>query len=165
LAAESSPTVRHQKPTGRYPPFVRVRGRQPRQPSRYRTGRCKEGKQPERKRPTPSRSLTQTPIPEAVMAQPVQPNFTEPRILRRCIQTVEAVCVSNWRKIHIMRTNIIIDDALMAKAMNATGLRTKREAVELGLQTLVRLREQTDIRSLRGSLAWSGNLNDMRTDG
>lgn len=64
-----------------------------------------------------------------------------------------------------MRTNIIIDDGLMAKAMKATGLRTKREAVELGLQTLVRLREQADIRSLRGSVAWSGDLNDMRTDG
>jgi Arc/MetJ family transcription regulator len=64
-----------------------------------------------------------------------------------------------------MRTNIVIDDGLMAKAMKATGLRTKREAVELGLQTLVRLREQADIRSLRGALAWSGDLNDMRTDG
>lgn len=64
-----------------------------------------------------------------------------------------------------MRTNIIIDDGLMAKAMKATGLRTKREAVELGLQTLVRLREQADIRSLRGALTWSGDLKDMRTDG
>jgi Arc/MetJ family transcription regulator len=64
-----------------------------------------------------------------------------------------------------MRTNIIIDDGLMAKAMKAAGLRTKREAVERGLQILVRLHEQADIRSLRGSLAWSGDLDEMRTDG
>jgi len=68
-------------------------------------------------------------------------------------------------RIHIMRTNIVIDDGLMTKAMRATGLRTKREAVELGLKTLVRLREQSDIRALRGKLAWSGDLDAMRTDG
>jgi Arc/MetJ family transcription regulator len=64
-----------------------------------------------------------------------------------------------------MRTNIVIDDGLMARAMQATGLRTKREAVELGLQTLVRLREQNDLKALRGALAWSGDLDAMRTDG
>lgn len=63
-----------------------------------------------------------------------------------------------------MRTNIVIDDDLMSKAMRATGLRTKREAVELGLKTLIRLREQGDIRSLRGQFAWDGDLDAMRTD-
>jgi Arc/MetJ family transcription regulator len=65
----------------------------------------------------------------------------------------------------MMRTNIVIDDGLMAKAMRVTGLRTKREAVELGLKTLLRLREQEDIRGLRGKLDWSGDLDTMRTDG
>lgn len=64
-----------------------------------------------------------------------------------------------------MRTNIVIDDDLMADAMRATGLKTKREAVELGLQTLLRLRKQEDIRKWRGKLAWSGDLDAMRTDG
>ena len=64
-----------------------------------------------------------------------------------------------------MRTNIIIDDGLMADAMRATGLRTKREAVELGLKTLLRLRAQEDIRRFRGKLAWTGDLAAMRTDG
>lgn len=41
-----------------------------------------------------------------------------------------------------MRTNIVIDDALMADTLEATGLKTKREAVELGLRTLLRLRRQ-----------------------
>jgi Arc/MetJ family transcription regulator len=63
-----------------------------------------------------------------------------------------------------VRTNIVIDDALMTEAMNATGVRTKREAVELGLKTLLRLRRQQEIRRFRGKLDWSGDLEAMRTD-
>ena len=63
-----------------------------------------------------------------------------------------------------MRTNIDIDDTLMAAALDATGLQTKREAVELGLQTLVRLKRQGDIRKLRGKLEWVGDLDAMRRD-
>lgn len=63
-----------------------------------------------------------------------------------------------------MRTNIVIDDALIADAMQASGARTKREAVELGLQALLRLGRQADIRNHRGKLAWSGDLDDMRTE-
>ncbi|MGH6650977.1 MAG: type II toxin-antitoxin system VapB family antitoxin [Sphingopyxis sp.] len=64
-----------------------------------------------------------------------------------------------------MRTNIVIDDRLMDEALRATGLKTKREAVELGLRTLLRLGKQQDIRKFRGRLAWSGDLDAMRTDG
>lgn len=64
-----------------------------------------------------------------------------------------------------MRTNIIIDDDLMALAMSATGAKTKRETVELGLRTLLRLRRQGEIRQLRGALDWSGDLEAMRADG
>jgi len=63
-----------------------------------------------------------------------------------------------------MRTNIVIDDTLMQKALKVTGLKTKREAVELGLETLVRLGEQAKIKSLRGQVAWEGNLDELRTD-
>ncbi len=63
-----------------------------------------------------------------------------------------------------MRTNIVIDDNLMAEALKATGLQTKKEVVEEGLLTLIRLKKQEDIRSLRGKLKWTGNLEDMRTD-
>ena len=62
-----------------------------------------------------------------------------------------------------MRTNIVIDDTLMRNALKATGLKTKREAVELGLQTLVRLKQQADIRKLRGKLKWEGNLRESRS--
>jgi Arc/MetJ family transcription regulator len=63
-----------------------------------------------------------------------------------------------------MRTNIVIDDKLMRDALRATGLKTKREAVELGLQTLLRLKRQAEIRGFRGKLDWQGDLNAMRTD-
>jgi len=63
-----------------------------------------------------------------------------------------------------MRTNIVIDDKLMRDTLRATGLKTKREAVELGLRTLLRLRKQAEIRQLRGKLEWQGDLNAMRTD-
>jgi len=63
-----------------------------------------------------------------------------------------------------MRTNIEIDDTLMADTLAATGLRTKREAVELGLETLLRLRRQETIRALRGKLDWQGDLDATRND-
>jgi len=63
-----------------------------------------------------------------------------------------------------MRTNIVIDDDLMANALKMTGLRTKREAVELGLKTLIRLKQQERIRQFRGSLSWQGDLDEMRSD-
>jgi Arc/MetJ family transcription regulator len=61
-----------------------------------------------------------------------------------------------------MRTNIVIDDKLMQDALKATGLTTKREAVELGLKILIKLKHQEGIKKLRGALKWEGNLDDMR---
>ena len=63
-----------------------------------------------------------------------------------------------------MRTNIVIDDKLMKDTLRVTGLKTKREAVELGLRTLLRLRQQEQIRRYRGKLHWQGDLDAMRTD-
>ena len=66
--------------------------------------------------------------------------------------------------IHIMRTNIVIDDKLMADAIKLTGARTKREAVELGLKTLLRTARQADVKRLRGKIAWEGDLDALRRD-
>ena len=63
-----------------------------------------------------------------------------------------------------MRTNIVIDNDLMTETLRVTGARTKREAVELGLRTLVRLGKQVEIRRLRGKVQWQGNLERMRRD-
>lgn len=63
-----------------------------------------------------------------------------------------------------VRTNIVIDDKLMAATLKATGARTKREGVELGLMTLFRLQQQKKLRKLRGKYEWEGDLDAMRRD-
>ena len=63
-----------------------------------------------------------------------------------------------------MRTNIVIDDKLMHDTLRVTGFKTKREAVDEALRTLLRLKTQEKIRTLRGKLDWQGDLNAMRTD-
>ena len=63
-----------------------------------------------------------------------------------------------------MRTNIVIDDDLMKEVLKLTGLKTKREAVEQGLKTLLRLKRQEQIRNYRGRLQWEGDLERMRRD-
>ena len=75
---------------------------------------------------------------------------------------IRCVLLDNW--VHKLRTNIEIDDKLMKDALKATGARTKREAVELGLKTLVQLRAQEKARELKGKITWEGDLNAMRTD-
>jgi len=63
-----------------------------------------------------------------------------------------------------MRTNIVIDDRLMADALKATGVKTKRELVELALRTLLRLERQTELRKLRGKYEGEGDFDAMRRD-
>ena len=53
-----------------------------------------------------------------------------------------------------MRTNIVIDDELIAEAMKLSGARTKREAVEDSLRLMVQLKRQERIRRARGKLKW-----------
>ena len=61
-----------------------------------------------------------------------------------------------------MRTNIVIDDHLMADALKASGCRTKKEVVEEALRLLVRRSQQQEIRKLRGRVRWEGDLEEMR---
>ncbi|MGB7205051.1 MAG: type II toxin-antitoxin system VapB family antitoxin [Anderseniella sp.] len=63
-----------------------------------------------------------------------------------------------------MRTNINIDDELMAKAMKAAGTKTKKETVEEGLKALVKRGSQRKIKEAFGKFQWEGNLDTMRTD-
>lgn len=85
-----------------------------------------------------------------------------PRCPGLLFRWISCVCIRTG--VHIMRTNIVIDDKLMKDTLRATGLKTKREAVELALRTLLRLRQQEGIRRLRGKLAWEGDLEAMRSD-
>jgi Arc/MetJ family transcription regulator len=62
-----------------------------------------------------------------------------------------------------MRTNIEINDKLMNDVLKVTGAKTKKEAVELGLKILIRLKKQENIKNFRGELKWSGDLEEMRS--
>jgi len=66
--------------------------------------------------------------------------------------------------IHIMRTNIEIDDKLMKDTLKATGLKTKREVVDFALREVLRLKKQTELKKLRGKFHWEGDLEQMRLD-
>lgn len=77
-------------------------------------------------------------------------------------RAVPAMMCINLERMHIVRTNIVIDDKLMAATLEATGIKTKREAVEQGLRTLLRLKQQTQLRKLRGKYTWEGDLDAMR---
>ena len=63
-----------------------------------------------------------------------------------------------------MRTNVVINDNLMASALRVSGFRTKKDAIEEGLRLLIQVKSQKEIKRFRGKLAWSGNLNEMRLD-
>lgn len=63
-----------------------------------------------------------------------------------------------------MRTNIEIDDRLMAEAMAAGGYATKRETVEAALRLLASRRRQASLRELFGAVEWQGDLHAERLD-
>ncbi|MGF1532015.1 MAG: type II toxin-antitoxin system VapB family antitoxin [Puniceicoccaceae bacterium] len=60
------------------------------------------------------------------------------------------------------RTNINLDDNLVRKGMTITGLRTKRELVDLALRELIRKEDQKGILPLEGTIRWEGSLDDLR---
>ena len=61
-----------------------------------------------------------------------------------------------------MRTNIVIDNSLMQRAMKATGFSTKKAVVEEGLRLLIKVKGQEGIRRLRGKIEWEGDIRAMR---
>ena len=61
-----------------------------------------------------------------------------------------------------MRTNIVLDDKLIERAQKLTGIKTKREVVHEALRTLILLREQAEVRNLRGKLKWQEDLHEQR---
>jgi Arc/MetJ family transcription regulator len=63
-----------------------------------------------------------------------------------------------------MRTNVVIDDKLMTRAMRTSGCRTKRSTIESGLRLLVQVNSQKKLRDLKGKITWDGDLEDMRRD-
>lgn len=67
-----------------------------------------------------------------------------------------------WCMVVCMRTNIVIDDEVMAEVQRLTGVRTKREAVDLALRELVARHRRLGILDLRGRVRWEGDLGESR---
>jgi len=63
-----------------------------------------------------------------------------------------------------MRTNIVIDNELISKAISLSHNKTKKAVVEEALRLLVKFKQQLKIIELRGKLNWKGNLDEMRSD-
>ena len=61
-----------------------------------------------------------------------------------------------------MRTNVVLDDELMAEAQKLTGIKTKKGVIHEALELLVRLQCQQKILELQGKVHWEGNLDEMR---
>ena len=81
-----------------------------------------------------------------------------------CLQGGVATHIKRPNDTHTMRTNIVIDDELIANAMKASGAPTKKAAVDEALRLLIRIKAQQELKSLRGKIKWEGYLDAMRLD-
>ena len=63
-----------------------------------------------------------------------------------------------------MRIKVVTDDQQVRNAQQSTGLSTKRDEVDLPFKTLIRLKQQSRIRELKGELQWDGDLDWSRLD-
>ena len=63
-----------------------------------------------------------------------------------------------------MFTSMEMDEELFMKAWRLSGIKTKKGLIEEVLRTYVRLHEQAQVRSLRGKLAWKGDLDEVREE-
>ena len=61
-----------------------------------------------------------------------------------------------------MRTNIVIDEALMSEAQELAGTKTMKETVDLALRELVNSRQRLSILELKGKIRWEGDLDEWR---
>ncbi len=61
-----------------------------------------------------------------------------------------------------MRTNVVLDDELVARAQELTGIKTKKAVIHRALELLVTIRQQDKVRELYGTVAWEGDLDQMR---
>jgi len=61
-----------------------------------------------------------------------------------------------------MRTNIVIEEELIKKALEYTGLKTKKEVVNFALRELIQRKERKEILRFKGKLHWEGDLEEMR---
>jgi Arc/MetJ family transcription regulator len=61
-----------------------------------------------------------------------------------------------------MRTNIVLDEDLVAKAQKITGIKTRRALVDFSLREVIRRKKQRNLSRLFGKIHWTGDLEEMR---
>jgi Arc/MetJ family transcription regulator len=64
--------------------------------------------------------------------------------------------------LHMLRTNIELDEKIVAEALRLTRKKTKKEVVNFALEELVRKIKRKKILGLEGKVKWTGNLDEMR---
>ena len=69
----------------------------------------------------------------------------------------------NLMKSEFLRTNIVLDSKLVETGLKVTGLKTRRELVDLALRELLRHNQQKKLLLLKGKVAWAGDLAEMRS--
>lgn len=62
------------------------------------------------------------------------------------------------------RTNIVLDESLVAEGLRMTGLPSQRALIDFALRDLVRRRRQKRMLRHFGKVRWEGDLDEMRTD-
>jgi len=62
------------------------------------------------------------------------------------------------------RTNIVLNDELVKKCLQATGIETQRALIEHALEELLRHDRQKKILELKGKILWEGNLDEWRKE-
>lgn len=60
------------------------------------------------------------------------------------------------------RTNIVLDDALVTKCRQSTGIKTRRKLIDHALQELLRHERQKKVLELKGTVRWEGDLAAWR---
>lgn len=67
-------------------------------------------------------------------------------------------------RVYVKRTNIVLDEQVVAKAQKLTGIATIKEVVDFALRELVRRNEISRLVELEGTIDWEGDLHEMRKD-
>ena len=92
----------------------------------------------------------------------------EKGLVKEVIDKRVFMCMNYTHKIHLwrcnMRTNIVLDDTLMNKALKIGGLKTKKATKESALRLFIQIKGQLKIKKLKGKIHWEGNLEEMRRD-
>ncbi len=69
---------------------------------------------------------------------------------------------SRYQLIHMKRTNLVLDESILAEAQRLSGERTYSGTVMRALEDYIRRAKARRILELRGSGVWEGDLDELR---